>query len=216
METDSATPSQRRMSKLLVGMMFTLSIPATAHSVAQEQPTPAPQVAKTIKLASLEHQYWHLLRWQNHLDKVAAEHEKQGKDGTWLSNYIQKKLNFTDDEFAPIRASAQRLEPKTDAIQARSEAVMKADRALRAKGQLVRTDASPGQPQLQALSQERESAISDEIETLNRDLGPANAAKFKSFVEQQYAPPKPVMVPRTQPIKLHQGHEKLPVQAVQP
>jgi hypothetical protein len=204
------------MAKLLAGMMLALGIATTAHSVAQEQPTPAPQVARTIKLASLEHQYWHLLRWQNHLDKVAAEHEKQGKDGTWLRNYIQKKLNFTDEEFAPIRESAQHLEPKTDAIQAKSEVVMKADRALRAKGQLARTNASPGLPQLRALSQERESAIAEEIETLNRDLGPVNAAKFKSFVELQYAPPTPITVPRTQPIKLHQGHEKPSIQAVQP
>jgi hypothetical protein len=215
MDTNSANTSQRRMSKLLAGMMLALGAAAAAHSVAQE-PTPMTQVAKTNKPASLEHQYWHLLRWQNHLDKVAAEHEKQGKDGTWLRNYIQKKLNFTDEEFAPIRESAQRLEPKTDEIQAKSEAVMKADRTLRAKAQLARTDASPGLPQLQALSQGRESAIAEEIETLNRDLGPANAAKFKSFVEQQYAPPKLIMVPQTQPIKLHQGHQKLPIQAVQP
>lgn len=42
---------------------------------------------------SIEHRYLHLLRWQNHLDKVAAEDEKQGKDGAWLRAALQRELH---------------------------------------------------------------------------------------------------------------------------
>jgi hypothetical protein len=189
----------------------------TATAIAQQQSTDhLPVAVKAPHPASLEHQYWHLLRWQNHLDKVAAEHEKQGKDGTWLRDYIQKKLAFTDEEFAPIRESARRLEPKTDAIQAKAETIMKADRALRVKGQVARSDAYPGLPQLQALSEERESAIADEIETLNSELGPANAAKFKRFVEEHYTSAGPIRDSRKNPIELYQGQKSPAHPAVQP
>src|SRR6266478_3630227 len=42
--------------------------------------------------APLSHLYWHFLLYQNHLDRAAADHEQQGKDGRWLSNHFQKQL----------------------------------------------------------------------------------------------------------------------------
>jgi primosomal protein N'' len=114
MDSKTANPNRRRMPQLLAAMLLALAATAPTHSVAQDQPAPKPQIAKAYKPVSLEHQYWHLLRWQNHLDKAAAEHEKQGKDGSWLRDHIQKELGFTDAEFAPVRDSAQRLEPKRE------------------------------------------------------------------------------------------------------
>jgi len=78
---------------------------------------------------SIQHQYLHLLRWQIHLDKTAAEHEKQGKSGAWLRNAIRNQLHFTDQQFAPITQSAQRLAASLNAIDAKAKPILAAYRA---------------------------------------------------------------------------------------
>lgn len=136
---------------------------------------------------SLPHLYWHLLMYQNHLDSAAAANEKQGKDGSWLRGHIQQKLEFTDAEFAPVRESAQRLEKTIAAIDAKAQAIVKADRAQYGKGLLPAGVQPPGWSQLQDLNQERETAITDEISKLNDALGPVNAAKLQEYIQTNFS-----------------------------
>ena len=136
---------------------------------------------------STPHLYWHLLIYQQHLDSVAAEREKQGRDGSWLRNYLQKKLGFTDFEFAPVRESAQRLEKTIAEIDASAKSIAQADRALYGNGLLPSGVQPPGWAKLKELNQDRESAIANEIEILNEALGSKNAARFKAFVEGDFS-----------------------------
>ena len=125
--------------------------------------------------------------YQQHLDSVAAEREKQGRDGSWLRNYLQKKLGFTDFEFAPVRESAQRLEKTIAEIDASAKSIAQADRALYGNGLLPSGVQPPGWAKLKELNQDRESAIANEIEILNEALGSKNAARFKAFVEGDFS-----------------------------
>ena len=91
----------------VVTLLFLLQMAATSTSC--QSVSESSQSQNVPKQAPLPHLYWHLLMWQNHLDKSAAEHEQQGENGSWLRGHLQKQLGFTESEFAPIRESAQRL-----------------------------------------------------------------------------------------------------------
>ncbi len=87
------------LSALLL-LMGVLANPATTKSQQLPGQPPAPGTFQP-KPIPLPHLYWHFLVYQNHLDTTAAAHESQGKDGQWLRAYLQKKLAFSDSEFAP-------------------------------------------------------------------------------------------------------------------
>lgn len=98
------------------------------------QPRPVP----------LAHLYWHFLMYQAYLDEKAAEREKQGQDGEWLRNSLQKQLAFTDAEFAPIRASAIRLSTEIRALDAQARSIEAADRKARTEGHVPPGTPPPG------------------------------------------------------------------------
>jgi len=149
--------------------------------------TAAPVIQGTPTRASLPHLYWHLLMYQNHLDKTAADREKQGKEAAWLRNHLQEWLGFTDAEFAPIRESAVRLEKTIAGIDAKAQAIIKAGRAQYGKGLLPAGAQPPGWDDLKELNQERETAITDEIAKLNDALGEDNAAKLQAYIEKEFS-----------------------------
>lgn len=149
--------------------------------------TAAPVIQGTPTRASLPHLYWHLLMYQDHLDKTAADREKQGKDSTWLRDHLQQGLGFADAEFAPIRESAVRLEKTIAGIDAKAQAIIKAGRAQYGKGLLPAGLQPPGWDDLKELNQERETAITDEIAKLNDALGEENAAKLQAYIEKEFS-----------------------------
>ncbi len=156
------------------------------------QPTVPPainvqQLNQPPKPASLPHLYWHLLMWQNHLDHAAADHEKRGKDGAWLRNYIQKQLGFTDTEFAPVRQSSQHLAAVMVSLDAQAHSLIKADLALYADGKLAPDDRPPNLDKVKQLTRDRETLINSEIAHLNASLGAADAARLKAYITRDFS-----------------------------
>jgi hypothetical protein len=127
--------------------------------------------------------------YQNHLDQAAADHEKHGKDGSWLRNHFQQKLGFTDAEFAPVRITAQQLESEMKPIDAQITTIALQDHAwLRLHGRSQSAGAPPGHAQVHQLGQTREALIQSKVDNLNQALGPKNASKFQYFIENEWAP----------------------------
>lgn len=135
--------------------------------------------------APLPHLYWHFLMYQIHLDRAASDHERQGKDGRWLAEHLQKRIGFSDADFAIVRQSAQRLDLQLKNIHAKAKSIFKTDRALYANQILNHDTPPPGLAQLKDLHQQREDVINAEIIKLNAELGPQNAARLKNFVEKE-------------------------------
>jgi hypothetical protein len=131
--------------------------------------------------------YWHLLMYQHHLDRAAAAAEKEGKDGMWLRNFLQKILGFDDRQFAVVRESAQRLDPQLKNIKSQANAIMRSQRALYAVHLTDREHLSPGFEQLKGLRQKRETAVADEIAIINASLDPKSAAKLRHFLKNEFS-----------------------------
>jgi len=136
---------------------------------------------------SLPHLYWHFLMYQNHLDQAAAQHEANGKDGTWLSNHFEQKLGFTDAQFAIVRAAAQRLAPEIRALDAQAKAFIDADHAANPRQPGSRPPSRPTPPQITALMHQHEAVIQQEVTNLKRALGPDLAARLDNFLQTQFA-----------------------------
>jgi len=155
---------------------------------AQQAASPSPQSRQLQpKPVPLSHLYWHMLMWQNHLDKTAAEHEKNGKDGAWLHGYLQKRLGFSDTEFAPVRESAQSLATVIAGLETQAKSLVQADLALYANGTLKPNDPPPNLEKVKQLSHQREDAINAEMARLNAALGPTNAAKLKAYLISDFS-----------------------------
>jgi hypothetical protein len=160
---------------------------------------PSPQQGVSTEV-SLPHLYWHLLMWQNHLDQAAADHEKAGKNGTWLRTHLETELGFNDVEFASVRRSAQYLQGKLAAIDAQAHAIMRQRQSLLFKSE---SDLPPD-PRLKDLTRQREDTINNEIVQMNTALGPVDSKRLKDFVEQVFV--KNVRVVTIQPQLLKSGN----------
>jgi len=71
---------------------------------ARPMATPGP--AKGVPLT---HLYFHFLLLQNFLDTKAASLDALGQDGNFVRADLQKKIGFSDAEYAPIHESARRF-----------------------------------------------------------------------------------------------------------
>jgi len=155
---------------LLLGSVGSLSTAMLAQSGpsqgVQQQPQPV----------SLPHLYWHFLVYQNHLDTVAAAQSAQGQDGSWLSGDLQRRMGFSDADFAPIRASSVRLSSELQALAAQATAIQTAGAS------------SSNSAQLKALATQREADINAEIASLKQALSPAKITAFETFITQFFAP----------------------------
>lgn len=157
-------------------------------SFAFSQSAPSASQNQQSARAPLSHLYWHFLMHQNHLDAVAASRQQQGRDGKWLRDYYQKKLGFTDAQFASVRSAAQRLESELKEIDAKVKAVIDADHAVHPRRLASPSDLPPIPPQLLALRDQREVLIEHEASALKTALGPQQAAKLDAFLENEFAP----------------------------
>ena len=135
----------------------------------------------------LPHLYWHFLIYQHHLDQLAIEHEKQGKDGEWLHTYLQTKLSLTDEEFQPIRESADRLDSAISTLNTKAKEITAAANVSRSSPSVQSADAQDYRPKLKQLTAQREEAISKEIDTLNAALSPETAQKLQSYIQNTFS-----------------------------
>ncbi len=167
----------RRLALLTVSGLLLLSIALAQQPAA----TPQQNQSQPPRPIPLPHLYLHFLLYQRHLDEAAAQREKQGENGDWLRTGLQKRLGFTDGEFAPVRASSERLSAKIADLNARARAIVAADQQARKQGLIPPGSPPPGLEKLKALDAERNADIDAEIATLNQALSPANAASLQSF-----------------------------------
>lgn len=152
--------------------------------------------------------YRHFLAYQNHLDRVGVALDKQGKDGSEFRDYFQRKLGFTDTEFAPIRETALRLESELNDQDAKAKAVIDSVRAQHPQIISKPTDLPPVPQELAQLQQERDGIISREIAQLDSTLGAQHAAKLQALIQNEFAPhvqmvhtpPPGLPGPRTKPL----------------
>jgi hypothetical protein len=149
------------------------------------------------KPVSVPHLYWHFLIYQHHLDQLAVEDEKQGKDGGWLRSYLQSKLSMTDEEFQPIRESADRLDSAITSLNAEASADVSAYKAARSKEGSSSWSAQQYRQKLKELTGQRDAAINKEIDTLNAALSPDAAQKLQDYIKNTFS--KNVSIVRVSP-----------------
>jgi len=148
------------------------------HSSAQFTPQRAP----------LHHLYWHLLLYQNHLDRKAAALDQQGrpKDAKFLRNHLQNDLHLTNEQFAVFRQAGLQLEEDLAAIQTMVRPIVHDDQQwIKLHGRSA--GAPPGHALVHQLQQERETVIRNAVARLNQDLDPAAASHLQTYVETEWA-----------------------------
>jgi hypothetical protein len=170
---------------LVLGLLSAMSLSCVTGQVPPAQI--AGHAALDAKPVSLPHLYWHFLIYQHHLDQLAVEHEKQGKDGAWLRSYLQTKLSMTAEEFQPIRASADRLDSAITALNAKAKADVSALNASRTTEGVSSWNAQHYRHKLKKLTTQREAVINKEIDTLNSDLSPEVAQKLQNYIQNTFS-----------------------------
>jgi hypothetical protein len=170
-------------------------------SVGNSQAVPSLSSVGTGSRVPLSHLYWHFLLHQHHLDKVAAEREKQGRDGRWLRNYYQQKLGFSGADFEVIRQAAQGLQSELDDLDAEVRTVTQAERARHSRVLASPNDLPPVPPRLIELRDKREALIERHANNLKIALGARASAKLDNYLENEFAPN--VRVQPVDPTRLH-------------
>jgi hypothetical protein len=124
----------------------------------------------------------------NHNDRAAVKLAVQGKDGVWLRNYRQVGLGLTDEQFQPIRETAQRLEAELKEIGGKMRTIEIAERAahpLQPRGSL---ELLPEPPDWTALNLQRKVVIEGEVSNLKGALGPELTSRLDNYITSQVAP----------------------------
>jgi hypothetical protein len=125
---------------------------------------------------SLPHLYWHFLIYVKVLDRKADELAAQGNNADWLRNDLQTRLQFSDADFAPIRASSRHLSLALTPINQQLQALRPASPSA------YRTS------QMHALIAQRETYINNEMASLAQSLSPAKRRALEAFITQFFAP----------------------------
>jgi hypothetical protein len=166
-------------TSIIVGFVMTICMfSSTTMGQAvptQKRPSSSKPAQSKPNPVSLPHLYWHFLVYQNHLDAKATELTAQGKDGSILRDFLQKKSGLSDADFVSVRTSSARLSTKMKYLDTQAAAVQ-------TSGSLLSHD------QLKALTDQRESAINFEIVYLKQNLSPDKIKAFEAFLTQLFSP----------------------------
>jgi hypothetical protein len=175
-----------RLRNWVAAAVLLPAILGSSLALGQSVKNPSPTGRQTP--VPLPHLYGHFLIEQDHLDRAAAQLEKQGKSGAWVRDHYQKKLGFTDAEYAPVRESAQRLETELNAIDAKVQKTVAAVRAAHSRVVRSPSELPPVLPELFTLRDQHEAVIQQEVVSLKAELGPKRAAKLDTFLQNEFAP----------------------------
>jgi len=158
--------------RLIVGCISMGLIFQLPHSAAAQTQAAQPSAAPQLHPLSLPHTYWHFLIYVNVLDQNAA----QGVSGGSLQNDLQTRLQFSEADFAPVRASAQRLASELATLNPLMNSL---------------TSAKPSATQMSEMSgliAQRDAYISSEMASLAQALSPQKRAALEAFMTQFLAP----------------------------
>lgn len=160
---------------------------ATSSSTVPEIGSTHIRTSQTLhtKQDVAENRLWHLLAWQNHLDQVADEHEKRGKDGRWLRDYVQNRLGLEEGLFAPVHESAQRLAETLQTIDQEARAILDEKRMASLQSRTSTSTDSGNSTQLHQLTLDRQQAIHDEIVRLRDEMEPDAFERLNGKLDKQ-------------------------------
>lgn len=186
----------RSFLSLLALFALSFSCPLAWGQTVSPSPSNSPSAAPTNRQAvkakgSLDHLYWHFFNYQIQLDLVAAQREQQGQDGSRWRNRLQKKVGFSDTDYAKVRATAQRLQTELKSLDAQARVIINAARAANGL-QLGPPLRQPPPPELAALQKQHEATIHAEVANLKTALGPRHSAWLDTVLQAQVVryPPK--------------------------
>ncbi|MDR3675978.1 MAG: hypothetical protein P4N24_10850 [Acidobacteriota bacterium] len=148
-----------------------LCILAGAFALGQVGGSQQVSVATPTPMSATD-KYYHFLMAVNHGDRMADLNRKYGKNFEWLRHVAQNELGFTDKEFAPIRAAAQRLEAELGETDGRIRGI---DGSREAR--------PLPSSELKTLRQQHVAMLATEVADLQRALGPKAAGKLNSYVQ---------------------------------
>ena len=152
-----------------------LSVLASAIAFGQNT-TPAPSNA--TRSVPLTVQWFFFLSTVDYTDRTSTKLQLQGKDGTSMRNLHQKPLGFTDEQFQPIRLTAERLMAQFGALNAQIHAAFVMYR---------QTGSSTYSTQRAALLQQREALMRNEVTNLRAALGPELSAAVDAYLAKSVA-----------------------------
>lgn len=162
----------RRIASLPL-LVLLLALCLSRQLALGQQTQSQPNISSQLQPVPLRHLYWHFLIHQSDLDAFAAKLNAEGRGGESIRDILQRRLGFSDADYAPIRASSQRLATELKPIQA----------------QLNALQGSAWNPtQALSLLTQRESYIDQEISNLSTELSPKDRAALESFMTTFFAP----------------------------
>ena len=166
---------------LSLALFSCLEVSAQGGAVVRPQPSKTPPTLPIL--------YRSFLAYQLHLEQKADALKLEGKDGEDFRNHYKKVLGFSDSEFAKIHTSAVHLHEVLAAKDLEIHDLIKSAHAAVPKGPLPKGYViPPPPPQLKALFTERAALVNTEIDTLHKQLTPAETAKLEQFLQKEYAP----------------------------
>ncbi len=150
-------------------------------------PVPAPPV--NLRPVPTSRLYYDFLMFVTRIDHKADQREEQNIDSEVMRNHQQTMLGFTDQEFAPIRATAHRLEAELKEIDDQDKAAIHGDR-----------EAHPLQPETYAavkdLKEEHGAAFEKEVSQLKHDLGASAANRLDIYLQTHINPKSTTHLPQ--------------------
>ncbi|HXE07693.1 MAG TPA: hypothetical protein VN612_07345 [Acidobacteriaceae bacterium] len=168
--------TKHRAVSRLFRFILCLAVAIASFSVTANAQPPQPGVSIPRRTAPLEHLYWYFLLYQNHLDTKAAELVSEGKDPGTLHTRMEKRLGWSDADFAPVHTSAARLASEAQQLRAQQRDIASTDIATRAA-------------QSKALGQQRSAYIASEIAYLKTNLSPTQFTTFEAFLYELFKQP---------------------------
>jgi hypothetical protein len=150
-------------------------IQAQEARAATHHPGSTPGATRDSRMHSLR-EYDAFFMLVNSYDEDAINREElDDEDGTHDRNLVRDNLGFTDEQFEPIRATAQRWKAE------KKEYFNKLVEILDPYSANI-----PPVPELAALNQQQEATIDTEIAYLRRTLGPDVCAKLDAYFRAHY------------------------------
>ena len=144
----------------------------------------------------LEYVYLSFFQYQQHLDQAAAAHEKQGKDGRWLSEHFEHELNFSAAEINIIRMAATSVSEERTDLDSKTKTIVDADRAAWKAGILaVGTPLPNSVAARHLLDRDRHDFLLNQISAMNERLGPKQANVLAVYLRGTFAGSASVVVP---------------------